>query len=251
MTFHIDLLFKFIFELFSNNFNPSDISESLIYSVSPFQWSSTFSQPSTLPLILVMTSDTFVAVFFSTPISLLNFLFSLKSSSPFITIFLFFLFFDQFNSQIINFIKTVQLSFLSFSIYKVFSNLNPISTFCLAIPSSSSSVPSMTSLLYNSLFLRSVQEPTLNLLFLNLWHDRHNNLRNTRNYFPLMDSFWSIIYWSMDLDLYLDMGLGFGFGLGSNTIRWTWTWIWIYRYLGFGFGLGLSTTNWIWIWIWI
>ena len=59
----------------------------------------------------------------------------------------------------------LQLSFLSFSIYKVFSNLNPISTFCLAIPSSSSSVPSMTSLLYNSLFLRSVlavQEPTLN-----------------------------------------------------------------------------------------
>ena len=123
MAFHIDLLFKFIFELFSNNFNPSDISESLIYSVSPFQWSSTFSQPSTLPLILVMTSDTFVTVFFSTLISLLNFLFSLKSSSPFITIFLFFLFFNQFNSQIINFIKTVPYSSTLFSFIQYLQSL--------------------------------------------------------------------------------------------------------------------------------
>ena len=41
-----------------------------------------------------------------------------------------------------------------------------------------------------------------------------NNLRNTRNYFPPMDSFWLIIYRSMDLDLYLDMELGFGLGYG-------------------------------------
>ena len=122
----------------------------------------------TLPLILVVTSGTFVTVFFSTLISLLNFLFSLKSSSPFKQ------FFSPFFSSTSSILKLLisikqfpilQLSFLSFSIYKVFSNLNPISTFCLAIPSSSSSVPSMTSLLYNSLFLRSVlavQETTLN-----------------------------------------------------------------------------------------
>ena len=43
----------------------------------------------------------------------------------------------------------------------------------------------------------------------------HNKLRNTRNCFPLLDSFWLIIYSSMDLDLdpIQSDGLGHGFGI--------------------------------------
>ena len=44
----------------------------------------------------------------------------------------------------------------------------------------------------------------------------HNNLRNTRNCFPLLDSFWLIIYSSMDLDLDPIQSDGLGHGYGFN-----------------------------------
>ena len=85
--------------------------------------------------------------------------------------------------------------------------------------------------------LQRIFENHTKVAIFNSWHE-HNNIRNIRNSFPSLDSF----YWSMDLDFYLDMGL---------KIPWIWIWTWI-QYNQMDLDLDMdSKALWIWIWTWI